>query len=210
MFVVCVSNDVVSFNRESYLFFDVDPDSDVHCPRFREKPIVFTSIDLSDESSFMLISLIEIKKQMETFTYQVYGLNVIPILSASDTLISGVFEVPLLDLDLSTNLFEELNNCSPWQFQYRYLKEKKANAMPASIIFRQNNTDIGDMLPSTVCEYQTSQMFMPSDKDIAPSPRRDLKFEPAKASKHLYKELTKSKAVHEIREYVKQHLYVDE
>ena len=210
--MVCISNDIVSFNKESFLYFEFDKDSDAFSPKFKEAPIVFSNIDLTDETSFILLSLIEIKKPQDKYQYQIYGMNVIPIVTAAETIISGVFEIPLLDLEISPSLFEELNDCNPWQFQFRYLKEKKASTMPASIIFRQNNADLGDMLPAEVCEFQTSQMFMPNDKDILPSPKRerDAKSESKKVSSFLHSSLSKKEAQHEIREYVKRNLYLDE
>ena len=80
---MCISNDVISFNKESFVFLRFDENSDLANPVLKEDPIVFSHVDMADDSSFHLIVLVEIKKRDEFFAFQIYGMNVIPITTHS-------------------------------------------------------------------------------------------------------------------------------
>ena len=133
-------------------------------------------------------------------------MNVIPIITANEVVLSGVFEIPLLDIEVNPDLFENLNNCSPWQFQYRYLKEKKANTKPASVVFRLNNPDLSDMFPDKFCKLQINQLFMPSDIDRH-SPNTKQSTSSLKEIKNfLHISLSKRQACRNIRDFIKKSL----
>jgi hypothetical protein len=206
VFIACISNEVVSFNKESFIFMNYDLESDSHNPVFKEKQVVFGDVDLSDESSFCLIAMVEIKKHHDEYSFEVYGINVIPSVSSSDTVINGAFEVPMLDLELSGALFQELNNISPWQFQYRFLKEKKCNAKAASIIYRQNNASIGDMYPKQSCQFEISSMFMPASDKFTSTQIKSNKAS-SKMDDHVHKSMKRDAIEHDIKEFIKKKLY---
>lgn len=210
VFVLCVSNEVVSFNKESYIFSNFDHSSDAHNPRFKEEPIVFGQLDLTDESSFNLIILVQVKKVGDTFTYHIYGINVLPVVTTSDTILNGIFEVPLLDLELNFSLFQELNNISPWQFQMRYLKEKKAKTLPISVIFRQNNTDLADMYPRTSFLDEINRFFMPSSEST-PSLKSKSRQQPTQLiiSDFLHKNINRREMESEIKQIIKNLIYTE-
>ena len=135
---------MISFNKESRIFFNFDQNSDAFNPVFKEKEIIFNNIDPSDETSFNLIILIEIGKSADSKSLDCHicGMNVIPLVSAPDTIVSGIFEIPMLDIEMSPEVFQELNIISPWQFQYKYLKEKKVRTISPRVVYRQSNTDL--------------------------------------------------------------------
>lgn len=203
-----MANDVVSFNKESYIFFHFDEESDAYNPDFIEEPIVFGSVDMADESSFILIVLIEIKKTQDLVTYEIYGMNVLPTITQPDTIMNGVFEVPLLDLELSAELFQELNNISPWQFQFRYIKEKKAEARSASIIFRQNNADLADMYQRKSFPTEINKMFVQSTEQSSPKQKRQ-NLPSTKVGSVLHKKLNRRTIENDIKEILKDKLYSD-
>ncbi len=69
-------------------------------------------------------------------------MNVLPLTTAGDTVLNGIFELPLLDLHMCPEVFQELNIINPWQFQYKYLKEKKVKTLQPRVLIRQCNTDL--------------------------------------------------------------------
>lgn len=203
VFIVCIANEEVSFNKESFVFLNYDLDSDAFNPEFKESSVVFGNVDLTDQSSFNLVVLVEFKKKEDLCTYEVYGMNVIPAVTSPDTILNGVFEIPLLDLELSGALFQELNNINPWQFQHRFLKENKGNPRPASIILRQSNSSLGDMYPKKACKFGYSKMFMRnSDK-----PQKSQKLPSAKMSDCVQKGYKRDAIENDIKEFIKDKLY---
>jgi hypothetical protein len=140
--VICISNEVISFNKESRIFHTFDQDSDAFNPVFKEKEIIFNSIDPSDETSFNLVLLVEILRSDPDFSYHICGMNVLPLTTSTDTVLNGIFELPLLDLHMCPEVFQELNIINPWQFQYKYLKEKKVKTLQPRVLIRQCNTDL--------------------------------------------------------------------
>ena len=67
---------------------------------------------------------------------------VLPLTTSTDTVLNGIFELPLLDLHMCPEVFQELNIINPWQFQYKYLKEKKVKTLQPRVLIRQCNTDL--------------------------------------------------------------------
>lgn len=204
VFTVCVSNEMVSFNKESFVFMNFDMESDAYNPVFKDKPVVFGDVDLTDESSFNLIVLIEIKKIKETYSYHIYGMNVIPAVTEADIVLSGVFEVPMLDLELSGATFQELNNISAWQFQHRCLKEKKAKVKPASVIFRQNNSSLADMYPAKSCDFGISKVFMPTGERAEATESMTVN---VKVADCVVRPFDKEKVEKDIKSFMKEKLY---
>lgn len=206
VFIVCISNDVVSFNKDSFVFMNYDLDSDAFNPMLKENSVVFGNVDLTDQSSFNLIVLVEFKKTHELYSYEIYGMNVIPAVTASDIVLNGVFEVPLIDLELSGALFQELNNINPWQFQHRFLKENKGNPRPASIILRQNNSSLGDMYPKKSCDYGISKMFVRKN-DKVHAAKKQSNMPSAKMADCVHRSYNKEQIEHDIKEFIKNKLY---
>ena len=64
-------------------------------------------------------------------------MNVVPLTLNNEFVVNGVFEIPFINLDLDLEVFDELNHINPWQFHYRFMKEKKAMISPVSVIYRQ-------------------------------------------------------------------------
>lgn len=140
--VICISNEVISFNKESRVFAAFDTTSDAFNPLLKEKEIIFNSIDPGDETSFNLLLLLEILPAPAGLAYHICGMNVLPLTTSADTVLNGIFELPLLDLHMCPEVFQELNIINPWQFQYKFLKEKKVKPLSTRVVVRQCNTDL--------------------------------------------------------------------
>lgn len=134
---MCIANEVINLTKESKFFYEFDPSSDGYNPVFKSTPIVFNNVDVNDETAFILLLLLQIKKTENSYDYQPCGINIIPLTISQDSLMNGVFEIPFADLSLSPDVFHELNNISPWQFHYRFLKERKVQASPIRLVYRQ-------------------------------------------------------------------------
>jgi len=205
LFAVAISNDTISFNKESKLFAEFDMNSSGNNPVFREKEVVFNGIDPSDESSFLLLVLVEIKNEGGKISYATRGINAMPMVSSSDIILSGVFEVPFVELELSSLVFQELNNINPWQFQYRFLKDKKGSQSPITLIYRQCHTDISDMYPTEMPDdILINKLLMPV---IDSTKKEATKSPPFKLSDCLYPDAYERDLQGEIREYIKDCLY---
>lgn len=142
MFVLCVSNEVINFSKESAVFCELDSASDASNPAFLEKQVTFGNIDTNDDSSYCLILLLRIKEEGGCVKYQVAGMNALPLTIAADTVMSGIFEVPLVDLPLNQAFFSEFNNISAWQFQHRVHKDRKASVSQTTIVYRQSAQEL--------------------------------------------------------------------
>jgi hypothetical protein len=160
VFVLCVSNEAINFNKESAVFSELDPNSDVYNPVFLDKQATFGNIDVHDESSYCLVTLIRINEEASRPNYQVVGMNAIPLTITSDNVMNGVFEVPIIDLPLNQTFFTEFNNITAWQFQHRVHKDKKAALTQTSVIFRQSAHELSVVL------YMTDRLCL----RVQPSP----------------------------------------
>jgi hypothetical protein len=147
VFVLCVSNEAINFNRESAVFSELDPNSDVYNPVFLDKQATFGNIDVHDESSYCLITLVRVKEEAGRPSYQVVGMNAVPLTITSDSVMNGVFEVPMIDLPVNQTFFSEFNNITAWQFQHRVHKDKKASLTQTTVMYRQSAHELSVGLP---------------------------------------------------------------
>lgn len=129
-------------SKESCFYYEFDGLSDAYNPVFKDRQIVFNGINASDDSSFILLILFEIKKGRTSLEFVNCGVNIVPLMTAPDTIVNGVFEMPLVEVDLSPEVFTELNAVNPWQFQYRCIKEKKVKDSSVRVVYRQCNADL--------------------------------------------------------------------
>lgn len=133
---------MINFAKESAIFSELDTTSDAFNPIFAEKQVTFGNIDTNDDSSYCLILLLRIKEEGGQIKYQVAGMNAIPLTISNDTVMSGVFEVPMVDLPLNQAFFSEFNNISAWQFQHRVHKDRKASVSQTTIVYRQSAQEL--------------------------------------------------------------------
>lgn len=133
---------MINFAKESAIFCELDPSSDAYNPVLAEKQVTFGNIDTNDDSSYCLILLLRIQEEGGQIKYQVAGMNAIPLTISNDTVMSGVFEVPLVDLPLNQAFFSEFNNISAWQFQHRVHKDRKASVSQTTIVYRQSAQEL--------------------------------------------------------------------
>lgn len=159
MFVLCVSNELINFAKESAVFCEFVPGSDALHPVFEEKQATFGNIDTNDESSYCLIALVKVKEQDSRVSYQIAGINAIPLTLAPDTVMSGVFEIPMIDLPLNQAFFSEFNSITGWQFQHRVHKDKKATMTQTTVVYRQSAHELSvDSLNESQCLLHQSSL----------------------------------------------------
>lgn len=212
MFVLCVSNEIINFAKESAVFCELDPASDAYNPVFEEKQATFGNIDTNDESSYCLLALVKVREEDSRISYQISGINAIPLTIASDTVMSGVFEVPMIDLPLNQAFFSEFNSITGWQFQHRVHKDKKATMTQTAVIYRQSAHELSvrvflpqSMFASPVEPLMVNKMFLGLGDPPKSSQQNKEQFSQSKVSQVIlpaFKKLADKQ--NSVREYIKE------
>lgn len=129
LFVLCVCSETVQLEKMSKVFFKGinDPSPSKGKRVFQEKNVVFNRISSSDDSSFILVVLVESttkltpKHGLENLKYKTRGFTVLPFLESAETCLNGIFELPLFPAELTLDLFLSVTDVTAWQFQHRLL-----------------------------------------------------------------------------------------